>query len=238
MLAVFATVLLLATATYAAAPTLVQLEGILDRAITMMGGFIGEGVPFTPGLSDNLLLLQQVLIPPFASQLFEYLHIPPPRPISDPPTHQVGAAFAGRVAYVWGSEPLITRHSAALSANAAAAFKSMPSLIIEACVFEIVTCQVDGIAIPSQVFEAFDLAPPSPPRNFSYSAMLYAKPFPHCFFVTLLSATPTAPLSITGASTKASPTGRSWRRECGFISLQICTCLPAPRRFILDRSAS
>lgn len=54
------TFLLIVSATFAAAPTLEQLEGMLDRAITMMGAFIGDGVPFTPGFEDNLLLLQQV----------------------------------------------------------------------------------------------------------------------------------------------------------------------------------
>ena len=47
----------------------------------------------------------------------------------------------------------------------------MPALVIEACVFEIVTCQVDNLPIPSQVFEAFGLEPLQ--RNFNYSAMLY-----------------------------------------------------------------
>jgi hypothetical protein len=80
MLAAFTAVLLLVTAASAAAPTLEQLEGILDRAITMMGAFIGEGVPFTPGFSDNLLLLQQVLIPPFTSQSVQITSHPPPPP--------------------------------------------------------------------------------------------------------------------------------------------------------------
>ena len=57
--------------------------------------------------------------------------------------------------------------------NAAIAFQSMPSLIVEACVFEIITSQVNSILIPPQVFEAFDLPPPAPSRNFSYSSMLY-----------------------------------------------------------------
>jgi hypothetical protein len=52
--------LLLAASSCAAQPTLEQLEGILDRAITMMGAFVGDGAPFTPGFDDNLLLLQQV----------------------------------------------------------------------------------------------------------------------------------------------------------------------------------
>lgn len=52
--------LLIVSATFAAAPTLEQLEVMLDRAITMMGAFIGDGVPFTQGFEDNLLLLQQV----------------------------------------------------------------------------------------------------------------------------------------------------------------------------------
>jgi hypothetical protein len=52
--------LIFVVANASAAPSLVQLEGILDRAITMMGAFIGDGVPFTPGFSDNLLLLQKV----------------------------------------------------------------------------------------------------------------------------------------------------------------------------------
>ncbi len=49
----------------------------------------------------------------------------------------------------------------------------MPALVIEACVFEIVTSQVDNLPIPSHVFEAFGLEPPAAQRNFNYSAMLY-----------------------------------------------------------------
>jgi hypothetical protein len=67
----------------------------------------------------------------------------------------------------------IMQRSAQLASNAAVAFKRMPFLIVEACVFEIVTSQVDTIPVPSAVFQAFDLAPPAVPRNFSYSAMLY-----------------------------------------------------------------
>lgn len=89
------------------------------------------------------------------------------------PAHQVGAAFAGRVAYVWGSEPSIIERAATLKANAAVAFQAMPSLVIEACVFEIVTSEVGHILVPPHVFEAFDLVPPTPPRNFSYASMLY-----------------------------------------------------------------
>ncbi len=75
---------------------------------------------------------------------------------------------------MWGSEPSIIERAATLKANTAIAFQSMPSLIVEACVFEIVTSEVDNIIIPSQVFEAFDLPSPTTPRNFSYSSMLYA----------------------------------------------------------------
>ncbi len=146
-----------------AGPSLAQLEGILDRAITMMGAFVGDGDPFTPGFDDNLLLLQQVPLLPHHLLLQAFT-----------PALHVGAAFAGRVAYVWGSEPSIIERAASLKANAAIAFQSMPSLIVEACVFEIITSEVNSIAVPPHVFEAFDLKPPTPPRNFSYSSMLYA----------------------------------------------------------------
>jgi hypothetical protein len=88
--------------------------------------------------------------------------------------HQVGATFAGRVAFIWGSETSITSRAAVLAANTAVAFKALPSLIVEACVFEIITSQVDNVPVPPYVFNAFDLDAPAAARNFSYAAMLYA----------------------------------------------------------------
>ena len=92
---------LLVAAASAAAPSLLQLEGILDRAMTMMGAFIGDGVPFTPGFSDNLLLLQQVPSHPSSPGFSIFCsNYPPVAPSAISPMLQVGAAFAGRVAYV------------------------------------------------------------------------------------------------------------------------------------------
>jgi alpha-L-fucosidase 2 len=85
---------------------------------------------------------------------------------------QTGAKFIGRSLCLWGNE-------ARLLANLERAKKQVPKvhaadsqMILQACIFEIVTPQVEQIPVPAWAFTAFGL--PGEQRNFRYADMLYA----------------------------------------------------------------
>ena len=83
----------------------------------------------------------------------------------------VGAKFAGRTIYLWGSESQLPTRLAAARQNVSKVHAADPQMILQACVFEIVSRDVDKISIPAWVFEAFGQSPEL--RNFRYEAMLY-----------------------------------------------------------------
>jgi hypothetical protein len=83
----------------------------------------------------------------------------------------IGAKFIGRSLCLWGGE-------AALPANLERAKQQLPrvhaadpDLILQACIFEIVTTQVEQVPVPGWAFAAFGM--PVETRNFRYSDMLY-----------------------------------------------------------------
>lgn len=83
-----------------------------------------------------------------------------------------GAKFIGRAAYSWGSEyrfqdPLFWQ---AIRSNTQRMHTCDPELIFQSCIFEIITEQVNQVAIPDWVFQAFN--EPVVQRNFKYDAML------------------------------------------------------------------
>ena len=67
------------------------------------------------------------------------------------------------------------RSSVERQASAAGSFAQLhaadPEMILQACVFEIVSQAVEQLPIPAWVFEAFEL--PVETRNFRYSEMTY-----------------------------------------------------------------
>lgn len=83
----------------------------------------------------------------------------------------VGAKFAGRAIYLWGNESQLPQRLAAARRSAAQIHTADPEMILQACIFEIVSKDVQRLAIPAWVFEAFDQKPEQ--RNFRYDAMLY-----------------------------------------------------------------
>ena len=133
--------LFLSTAT-CTLPTLIELESILDRAISMTGSFLDEGGPFSPGFDDNLLVLTEVQ-----------------------------ARYVGRAAYLWGGESRFASDLQKFQQHVKTAKAAIPDIVVEACVFEIVTVQVNSLSVPADVFDAFDL--PRANRTFNYSAMLF-----------------------------------------------------------------
>lgn len=83
-----------------------------------------------------------------------------------------GVKFAGRVIWMWGNESRID----ALVRKGEPFVKRIhlmdPDIILQGAIFEIVTRDVDNVAIPASVFKEFGLMPEA--RNFRYKDMLYS----------------------------------------------------------------
>jgi len=85
-------------------------------------------------------------------------------------TH-VGAKFIGRSLCLWGGEGRLIENLARARRQAPRAHAADPDMILQACIFEIVTTQVDEVPVPDWVFTAFGR--PVEKRNFRYADMLY-----------------------------------------------------------------
>ena len=82
-----------------------------------------------------------------------------------------GAKFVGRSVYRWGSEAELPRVLALAEKNAPRVHAMDEDIILQACLFEIVSPEVEELDVPPWVFEAFDM--PVVERCFDYEAMLY-----------------------------------------------------------------
>ena len=84
----------------------------------------------------------------------------------------IGAKFIGRAIYRWGGESLLNKQSFWDTARAIMydLHQYDADIIFQGCLFEIVSGDVNNVAIPAWVFEDFHL--PVETRNFSYQAML------------------------------------------------------------------
>lgn len=80
------------------------------------------------------------------------------------------AKFAGRSIYLWGGEGQLPAKLVAARQNSSKTHATDPELILQACVFEIVSEEVEKLPLPAWVFEAFGQSPEQ--RNFRYEAML------------------------------------------------------------------
>jgi hypothetical protein len=85
--------------------------------------------------------------------------------------HNTGAKFAGRSIYLWGGEGRLPQRLKAALQIAPKVHAADPEMILQACVFEIVSKEVEKLPVPDWAFEAFNLSPEA--RNFRYEAMLY-----------------------------------------------------------------
>ncbi|HET6386731.1 MAG TPA: hypothetical protein VFJ58_25350 [Armatimonadota bacterium] len=83
----------------------------------------------------------------------------------------IGAKFAGRSIILWGGEATLPQLLATGRPIAQKVHAADPDIILEAAEFEIVTRQVDQLAIPDWVFREFKL--PVEARHFRYEDMLY-----------------------------------------------------------------
>jgi hypothetical protein len=83
----------------------------------------------------------------------------------------VGAKFIGRSLCLWGGEAALLKNLERAKRQVPLVHAVDPEMILQACIFEIVTTQVDEVPIPTWVFTAFGR--PAETRNFRYADMLY-----------------------------------------------------------------
>ena len=86
-----------------------------------------------------------------------------------------GVKLAGRAVYNWGreegGESAIPKKLERAKKNAAKVHAADPEIILQACIFEIVSRDVGNLAVPGWAFEG--TGQPAEQRNFRYEAMLY-----------------------------------------------------------------
>jgi hypothetical protein len=82
-----------------------------------------------------------------------------------------GAKFIGRSICLWGGESDLLSNFERARQQIKLVHQADPEMILQACIFEIVTKQVDQVSIPEWVFEAFNLTPEK--RNFKYTEIIY-----------------------------------------------------------------
>jgi hypothetical protein len=83
----------------------------------------------------------------------------------------IGAKFAGRSLCNWGGESHLPQRLALARHIAAKVHAADPEIVLEACVFEIVSREVERLAVPERAFRALGL--PVERRHYRYEAMLY-----------------------------------------------------------------
>ena len=89
---------------------------------------------------------------------------------------ETGVKFAGRAIHNWGreqgGEDAIPKRLADAAERVRKIHLVDPEIILQACIFEIVSDEVNGLAIPAWVFKDFEL--PAEPRNFRFDAIRYS----------------------------------------------------------------
>jgi hypothetical protein len=83
----------------------------------------------------------------------------------------IGAKFIGRSLCLWGGEANLLRNLERAKPQSLKVHEADPEMILQACIFEIVTTQAEQVPVPDWAFTAFGL--PVEKRNFRYAAMLY-----------------------------------------------------------------
>jgi hypothetical protein len=84
----------------------------------------------------------------------------------------IGAKFIGRSLCLWGGEGALLQNLERAKLQSAKVRAADPDMILQACIFEIVTRQVEQVPVPEWAFAAF--GKPVEKRNFHYEDMLYA----------------------------------------------------------------
>src|SRR6478672_9857245 len=84
----------------------------------------------------------------------------------------MGAKFIGRSLCLWTGEANLLRNLERARQQVPKVLAADPDLILQACVFESVSTQVEQVPVPAWAFRALDR--PVETRNFRYADMLYA----------------------------------------------------------------
>jgi hypothetical protein len=84
---------------------------------------------------------------------------------------RAGAKYAGRSICLWGGEANLLSNLERARVQLPQVHAADPEMILEACIFEIVTTQVEQIPVPDWAFEA--MGRPVEKRNFRYAESVY-----------------------------------------------------------------
>jgi hypothetical protein len=84
---------------------------------------------------------------------------------------RVGAKYIGRSLCLWGGEADLLQNLARAKQQLPQVHAADPAMILEACIFEIVTNEVEQVPVPGWAFTALGLSVEK--RNFRYEAILY-----------------------------------------------------------------
>jgi hypothetical protein len=87
--------------------------------------------------------------------------------------HRIGARYIGRSICLWGNEASLLSNFDRARQQLPQVHGSDPETVLEACIFEIVTTEVEQVPVPDWAFRALGL--PVEKRNFRYEAILYPK---------------------------------------------------------------
>jgi hypothetical protein len=83
----------------------------------------------------------------------------------------IGAKFVGRALCLWAGESNFVSSIERAKQQAPRLHAADPDMVLQACVFEIVTTQVEQVPVPEWAFAALEL--PAEKRNFRYADMIY-----------------------------------------------------------------
>jgi hypothetical protein len=83
-----------------------------------------------------------------------------------------GARYLGRGIYLWGHETALAAKLKEAGGRIARIHAADPGMMVEACIFEIVSDEVDRLPVPAWAFSGLGLPPEE--RSFRYSDMIYA----------------------------------------------------------------
>ncbi len=83
----------------------------------------------------------------------------------------IGVKYVGRSLCLWGGESNLLTNLDRAKVQAAQVHAADPEIILEACIFEIVSTQVEQVPVPDWAFAAFGRAPEK--RNFRYADIIY-----------------------------------------------------------------